>query len=304
MTDLLGPDAAGATSALTTTSDVSNPTAGDTWYGDCVGGAAGTGTPIVSKWLNWTMQQLRVAIRKANVPTSNSYDNMLSWALQSGYYNWVATVGGTTNALTGNVNNAPVSMVPTGTLVRGIAAFTNTGPATFNLNSFGADNIVLPDGSALIGGELVAGRSFMLMRVASQWHLISPLPLAYIIGSVPSTNVFTSIAVNGAVMMSNFQLGLTDATYGPTHSVVYPGAQGSILVSHIVTVYATYDLLTWQLIGNPAITLKAMDTTGRFTPYNGTTAPGVWQANDLAQIGVSNLPSGYPAYTYLVQRVS
>ena len=40
---------------------------------------------------------------------------------------------------------------------------TNTGPSTVNVNSIGAADILLPDGTALVGGELVAGAYYILV---------------------------------------------------------------------------------------------------------------------------------------------
>ena len=152
MVDLLGPGDAGAVNYLTTTGDVTSPVAGDTWSQDCVGGVSGTGTDITAKDLNRSLQQLRVAIRAGGVPLSNAYDNMLAWAIQSGYDNFIGVAGGTANALTGSVPSSPIS-VPNGTVYFGWAANPNTGPATYDHQGLGALPILALDGSALGGRE-------------------------------------------------------------------------------------------------------------------------------------------------------
>jgi len=50
-------------------------------------------------------------------------------------------------------------------------ANTNNGASTFNLNSLGAGNILLANGAALTGGELVAGSVVRLVRIGSNWFL-------------------------------------------------------------------------------------------------------------------------------------
>jgi hypothetical protein len=177
MVDLIGPGDAGAINTLSTTTDVVAPVAGDTWFQDCVGGdaTAGTPTPIVAKWLNWQLQQLRVSMRKSSVPLANNYDNMLSWAMQSGAANWAGTFGGTANALTGTAPNAPLG-VQVGTLIRGKASAANTGAATFNWAGLGAQPITHIDGSALSGGEIAYNQRVVLMWDGAAWVLITPAP--------------------------------------------------------------------------------------------------------------------------------
>jgi hypothetical protein len=197
MVDLLGPADAGAINTLTTTSDVTSPVAGDTWFQDCAGGVSGTGTPEVAKYINRLLQQARVAIRGSNVPQSNAYDDMLSWAMQSGYANWVGTFGGTANALTGAASNSPIA-VQVGTLIRGIASAANTGAVTFNWSGIGAHAVVKIDGTALTGGEIASGQRLVLMWDGTSWVIVSPLALAWLISQFP--NPFTTTGVGAVVI--------------------------------------------------------------------------------------------------------
>lgn len=215
MVDLVGPAAAGAINTLSTTTDVTDPVVGDTWYQDCIGGdaSAGTPTPIVAKWLNWVMQQLRAAIRFSNVPQSNAYDYMLSWAMQSGYANWVGSFGGSANALTGVAPNAPIA-VQVGTLIRGIASATNTGAATFNWASLGAQPVVTIGGAALVGGEIVASNGLVLMWTGSAWMIVSCEPLPYLKTIIQEFNSFTTTDV-GAVIIAAQSVN-SSGTGGPT----------------------------------------------------------------------------------------
>lgn len=153
MTDLLGPGDAGAARAASTTSDVSSPLAGDTWQVDCTGGVAGTGTPIVAKFVNRLLQQMRRLIRNCGISLNNADDDMLSRAVQSGAMNWAGTLGGTANALTGAIVPAPAAL-SAGLEVVGEVTAPNTGASTFALGAISPAPVIYEDGSALTGGEL------------------------------------------------------------------------------------------------------------------------------------------------------
>jgi len=209
MVDLLGPADAGATATLTTTGDVSDPVAGDSWYGDCADGVDGSGTPIVSKYLNRMLQQQRAAIRFSGVPQANAYDYMLSWAMQSGFANWLQSgFGGAVNALTGAAPNAP-QQVEGGTLVCGIVeTATNTGAVTFNwsgVTSGAAVNRI--DGSACTGGE-VQYLSFLALRWdGGAWRIVSPLTPAQLATAVQDGSPFL-ITGPGAVIIADSNVTL------------------------------------------------------------------------------------------------
>lgn len=181
MVDLLGPADAGAINTLTTTTDVTAPVADDSWFEDCAGGASGTGTPLVAKYLNRVLQQLRAAVRASGVPQANSYDEMLSWAIQSGFANWLQSgFGGTANALTGAAPNNPLA-IEGGTVVCGVvgSGLTNTEAATFDWAGLGAQPIVTIDGQPLSGGEY-HGSYFLILRWdGGAWRIVSPPPLAW-----------------------------------------------------------------------------------------------------------------------------
>lgn len=205
MVDLLGPADAGATATLTTTTDVSDPVAGDSWYGDCADGVDGSGTPIVSKYLNRMLQQQRAAIRFSGVPQANAYDYMLSWAMQSGFANWLQSgFGGAVNALTGAAPNAPQE-VEGGTLVCGIVeTATNTGGVTFNwagITSGAAVNRI--DGTACTGGE-VEHLSFLALRWdGGAWRIVSPPTPAQLATAVQDGSPYVITGVGAIIHAAN-----------------------------------------------------------------------------------------------------
>lgn len=253
--DLLGFDDAGCSPSLTTTADVTAPVAGDTWSEDCTGGVAGTGTPWNSKFLNRLLQQLRVSIRKSSVPLSNSYDAMLSWAMQSGAANWAGVAGGTANALTGTAPNAPLA-VQVGTLVRLKASAPNTGAATFDWAGLGAEPIVLIDGTALTGGEIQNNQRLLLMWDGAAWILMTPA-IGWIVNRVPPQNPFILDGIGAAVIL---------APNDPSNMVAPPlGTTFSFL--------AAGPLFAW---GYGSTTFYGQDS--RWSPAPG----GTWQVTQIA----------------------
>lgn len=166
MVDLLGPGDAGAPRALTTTSDVTSPLAGDTWFGDCVNGEQGTGTPIVSKWLNRLLQQSRRLIRASQITQANTDDDLLGQAIQSGGLTY-AVAGGTGDAFTATLAPAPIA-VQDGMEINVFfgTANTTTSP-TLAVNSGFALNILKQNAAAPAAGD-VAG-PISLIAKAGAW---------------------------------------------------------------------------------------------------------------------------------------
>ena len=157
MTDLLGPADAGAVNTLTTTTDVSNPAAGDTWFQDCTANNPATGSNMPSKFMDRLLQQVRRVIRLSGIPLNNSNDDMLGQAIQSGASNWAGTFGGTANALTATLSPAPTTLIPRLT-VKGTISAANTGAMTLNVNGIGAIAATQVSGAAFVGGEFIVGQ--------------------------------------------------------------------------------------------------------------------------------------------------
>lgn len=203
MPDVLGPADAGAVNTLTTTTDVTNPAAGDTWFQDCVANNPATGTNLPSRYMNRVLQQLRRVIRQTGiVDTSNADDDMLGRAIQSGAMNWAGTFGGTANALTATLTPVAGLLVP-GLEVNGIVAATNTGAATLN-----GIAITLADANTLKGGEMVAGGGARLLYTGSVFLLLTPAPTVFA-GRLLGVQTFTSTG-----------------TYTPTPGMTYGIAEG------------------------------------------------------------------------------
>ena len=87
----------------------------------------------------------------------------------------------------------PVESYRDGLRASFIAGNTNTGASTVNISSIGVKNITLPDGTALSGGEIVAGKYVDIRYNLSndRFHIILPvatLPRGYIDGLVLENN--------------------------------------------------------------------------------------------------------------------
>jgi len=62
-----------------------------------------------------------------------------------------------------------------GTKVSFSTANPNTGATTLNVNSVGAIALVLNDGTALIGGEIIANGIYeCVYSLTGNWHLLNP----------------------------------------------------------------------------------------------------------------------------------
>jgi hypothetical protein len=79
-------------------------------------------------------------------------------------------------------------------------ANTNNGPALLNLNGYGLKSIVLPDGTQLVGGEMVQGRIYSLLFDGTQFqlqnafqNLTTVINNTYAKGSLIARRVFSTV---------------------------------------------------------------------------------------------------------------
>lgn len=86
---------------------------------------------------------------------------------------WLQSVSGT-NTITATTATAYQSLAA-GFLVRLVPANTNSGATTMNVNSTGAKAVTKNGTTALAGGELVAGREYLLGYDGTQWQILAIL---------------------------------------------------------------------------------------------------------------------------------
>jgi hypothetical protein len=262
MVDLLGPGDAGAARTLTTTTDVSNPATGDTFFGDCQAGVPGTGTPIVSKFLNRFLQQVRRIIRASGItPITGADDDMLGQALQTGYLNFAGTFGGTANALTATLTPAPALLVA-GMSFAGFIATTNTSSAvTLNVNGLGNIAVVKANGVSLPApGDLQAG-ALMTFRYDGT--------NVRIVGLSPSDALRTAGQVRLSVTSA------TQLTLSPNQGdIITIAGQNQVIPSGGVTLSnsglaasTVYNVYAYMSSGTP--TLEAVTTAHVTDPVTG-----------------------------------
>ena len=138
----------------------------------------------------------------------------------------IATVTGT-DTLTGTLSPA-LTAYATGNLFSFVAANTNTGAATINLNSLGAKNITKQGTTALIAGDIASGRVHLIEYDGTRFQLLnpasstgtgaevfanSPTLVTPALGT-PSALVGTNITGTAANFNINGTVGATTATTG------------------------------------------------------------------------------------------
>jgi hypothetical protein len=151
---------------------------------------------------------------------TNATDSAQYGQLQAGATT-IATVTGT-DTLTGTLTPA-IAAYATGNLFSFVAAATNTGAATINLNGLGAKSITKLGTTALAAGDIVSGQVHLIEYDGTRFQLINPSTVA-VTGIVPPANGGTGIANNAAMTVTgsgNFAYtrtltGATNVTFPTT----------------------------------------------------------------------------------------
>ena len=120
----------------------------------------------------------------------------------------IATVTGT-DTIAGTLTPTPTAYA-TGNLFSFVAANTNTGAATINLNSLGAKSITKLGSTALVAGDIVSGRVYLIEYDGTRFQLINPTPTSGTVTSVGGTGTVNGLTLTGTVTSSgNLTLGGT-----------------------------------------------------------------------------------------------
>lgn len=121
------------------------------------------------------------------------WDQVTQGTQTSGSYSG-GTTGGSANAQTLAAPTPGGYVLTAGNLVACIAGFTNTGPATLNINATGAANVYRKTAAgavALVGGELVANTVALFLYDGTQYELIdatASLPPSNLLGRLTAAN--------------------------------------------------------------------------------------------------------------------
>lgn len=155
-----------------------------------VDGNPGTGTqgsipPAAS--IEYPQREIVNTITDAGLTPTNADNTQLAQAIQSGVLEYTHDTG-TTNHIVCALLPVPTAYLD-GMRIRVKIANANTGAVDLNANSLGAKPVVLPGGTALIGGELGVGMigTFDYILSTTSWQLSS----VTIAGSVGFRNIKT-----------------------------------------------------------------------------------------------------------------
>lgn len=153
-----------------------------------------TGTTISSTWANNTLTDIGNALTQsiatdgqtaaaANLPMGGFAHTGVGNAtvrtmypsmgqVQDNVAQYLTTVAGTDviTAIAGYVMTAYV----TGQRFSFVAAGTNTGATTININSIGAKSITKKGSTALVAGDIVSGTAYEVVYDGTQFQLINP----------------------------------------------------------------------------------------------------------------------------------
>jgi len=181
-----------------------------------------TGTTISSTWANNTLNDIATALTNSvakngettltgNLPmgtfkltglgvgTVNTDSITLGQAQNEGYQ-YLASVAGT-NTITGSLSPA-ITAYAAGQTFRFIAAASNTGAVTININSLGAKSITKDGTTALSTGDILINGLYEITYDGTQFQLKNS-SVTFSGGTVANATTFSStVALNGASTIS------------------------------------------------------------------------------------------------------
>jgi hypothetical protein len=190
----------------------------------------------------------------------------------------IATVTGT-DTLTGSLTPA-IAAYATGNLFSFVAAATNTGAATINLNSLGAKSITKSGTTALAASDLVIGRVYLIEYDGTRFQLINPstttpsgiLPIvnggtgaSTLAGASIATYTGTETLTNKTIEAGTFTNGYTEevATANTSTAYTIDLANGSVQILTL-TGNCVYTFPT-PVAGKSFILVQIQDATGSRT---------------------------------------
>lgn len=124
---------------------------------------------------------------------------------------WAGTSGGSANAQTLSPGR-PLAALSGNPSYGFVAGATNTGPATLNVSGTGAVAVVRADGSALSGGELVAGALYAVTHDGASWRLGGAPKYATIPETQAGTETAKAVTPAGLKAVADSKLALSGGT--------------------------------------------------------------------------------------------
>jgi len=176
----------------------------------------------------------------------------------------IATVTGT-DTLTGSLTPA-IAAYATGNLFSFVAAATNTGAATINLNSLGAKSITKQGSTALSAGDIVSGQIYLIEYDGTRFQLLNAPPATSGVTSISfgSTGLTPSTATSGAVSVA----GTLAIANGGTGSTTLAGA--NIPVVNVANTFTG----TQTFSGTSSVLATVLNDVAEVTTVSATAATG------------------------------
>jgi hypothetical protein len=176
-----------------------------------------------------------------------AYDPLSLTTLPNSIYNnkyHLVTDTGTANSYNGSLNLPSVFALMTGGEVLLIPANNNTGASSFTINGGSPQNIVLSNGTPLVGGEILASVIAVMVYSSTNqnWQLLNP-------ATAQSKNNILANTVSWAGGATSNAFTITGLT---TSSIVIPAIQAQTTgTSYIVSYTVTANTLTVTFSSNP-----------------------------------------------------
>ena len=142
----------------------------------------------------------------------------------------IATVTGT-DTLTGSLTPA-IAAYATGNLFSFVAAATNTGAATINLNSLGAKSITKSGSTALSAGDIVSGQLYLIEYDGTRFQLLNPSTLGVSLAADNTwtgTQTFSGTSSKTAVVLNDVAEVTTVSATAATGTINYDITTQSVL---------------------------------------------------------------------------
>jgi len=237
------------------------------------------GTPLEKKWTNDIQGVLQKLLNAASITASGVPDTIIN----SDYYDaLVAILGfnqvyydtGIANAYElGLRSGAAVEGYQDGQVITFVASNTNTGACTAQIDALGAKDITYPDGSPLLGGEILDGSfiSAIYYSAGDQFELWVWVPAAY--NSVMTGNE-TFIYPYQKERVSTLDGGVLARTYNPLGT--FPNGAKEVVVNVGATDNVIFDSGGLSTTINPGENVSFV--------FNGTS--GSWEILEQPFAGV------------------